>query len=106
VCRVGHARAFAPKQDQVVRGKSEFGIGDGAVCGEQDQPTSALRPPGGEILPRSVSREADEREVVHAGAPERPVREIEPCRLDDVRLDVEQAHSRRIVPAFCGMSGW
>ena len=47
----------------------------------------------------------DPIEIIHAGAAEGAVGHREAGRLDDMRPTPRQAHSRKIVPVFWGMSG-
>ena len=45
-------------------------------------------------------------EIIHAGPAEMPIGDRKACGLDDVGLTSRHAQRRRIVPVFCGMSGW
>jgi hypothetical protein len=52
-----------------------------------------------------VPDDRDGIEIVHPGAAEGAVGGGKAGRPDEVRFDADAAHSRRIVPVFCGMSG-
>ena len=84
VHRVRHARRFAPEQQNVVGAEGEAGVGFGRTGRQQQQAAIASLSPrieGGEI---DMPGERGEFKVIHAGAAQVPVRQVETGRLDDV----------------------
>ena len=100
-----HARRFAPEQQDVVAPIAVVEIGEGAAGGEKHEAMAVASLLRFEVPPRSVPDDRDGIEIVHPGAAEGAVGGGKAGRPDEVRFDADAAHSRRIVPVFCGMSG-
>ena len=71
-------------QDEVAVLEVEFGIGQGGFGRKKHQPAALRAPPFLEAREVEMAGERRHFEIVHAGAPQSAVREVEAGRLDDV----------------------
>ena len=86
---VRHARRFTAEEQDVAILEGEFRVGQGGAGREQDKPAVLAAPPLLEAVEINVAGKGRHFEIVHAGAPEIAVGEIESGRLDDVDRDAE-----------------
>lgn len=86
---VWDASGFAAEQEHVSIRKGEFGIGRGGLGGKQHQPATFAEPPLLEARKVDVPGEGGHFEIIHSGAPEIAVGEVETGGLDDVDADAQ-----------------
>lgn len=86
---VRHAGRFTAEEKYVPIRISEVSVGQGGAGREQDKPPSLREPPLLEAVEVDMAGKRRHFEIVHAGAPQVAVGEVEAGGFDDVDADAE-----------------
>ena len=104
---VRHAGEFAAEKQYVTVSVDEIRVRHRGLCRKQYEPAAFAEPPLLEAVEVDVAGEGRHFEIVHAGAPEVAVGDVEAGGLDDVQQQFPgRRASRRMVPVLPAMSGW
>src|SRR6185312_9007929 len=84
---VGYAGRFAPEKQDIAGSEGKIRVGQGAFGGEEHEPPPFSGAPFLERRPIDMTRQRGHFEIIHAGALERPVGQVESRRLDQIHAE-------------------